>query len=241
MTFPYKIVDLTHTLSSNVPSWNGGCGFEHELKLDYNDCTTDVKFRVQQIKMHAGIGTHIDAPSHCIPNGKSIHELSLQDLIAPCVKIDVSNKAHERYSLLPEDIEDFEKAYGKIKPSTFVIIQTGWEKFWNNPEKYRNNLVFPCVSKEAALLLLQRNIAGIGIDTLSPDRPEDGFSTHEILLGAGKYIVENIANLKSVPATGCYSLALPIKTLDGTEAPVRLIALITEDLHEKFLPKNLSL
>jgi kynurenine formamidase len=226
MSFPYKIIDLTHTLSSHASSWNGGCGFEQELKLDYNDCTTDVKFRVQQIKMHAGIGTHIDAPSHCIPNGKSIHELNLQELVTPCVKIDVSPKVHERYSVLAEDIENFEKRHGNINPSTFVIIHTGWGKFWNDPKKYRNNLVFPSVSKEAALLLLQRDIAGIGIDTLSPDRPDEGYSTHKIILGAGKYIVENVANGESLPATGCYSLALPIKTLNGTEAPARLIALM---------------
>ncbi len=112
--FPYKLIDLTHTLDESIPSWNGGCGFRHEIKMDYSDCTSDVKFRVQQIKMHAGIGTHMDAPAHCIPGGVTIDEILLDNLIAPSVVIDVSRSAHERYRVSIEDIEDFERNYGAM-------------------------------------------------------------------------------------------------------------------------------
>lgn len=226
MKFPYKIIDLTHTLSPSIPTWNGGCGFQHETVLDYADCTTEVKFRTQKLNMQAGIGTHMDAPAHCIPGGKCIAELDLNDLIAPCVVIDVSHKSHERYSVSPEDILEFELQHGTIKPKSFVIVRTGWEKFWSDPEKYRNNLVFPCLSGSAAYLLMEHQIVGLGIDTLSPDRPEDGFPVHQILLSGGKYIVENVVNSGNIPPVGCYSLALPLKIHDGTEAPMRLIGLI---------------
>ena len=222
----FKLIDLTHTLTPEVASWNGSCGFQHDVKLDYEDCTTEVKFRVQQIKMHAGIGTHMDAPAHCIPGGKTIDELPLEQLVAPCVVIDVSAKAHERYSVSVQDITNFEAQHGKIPKDTFVIIYTGWDQFWNEPEKYRNNLVFPNISIEATELLLERNIIGLGIDTLSPDRPEEGYHVHQLLLGNGKYIVENVANAKQLPPTGSHSLALPIKTLGGTEAPIRVIGMI---------------
>ena len=99
MKFPYKIIDLTHTLSSNIPTWNGSCGFEHKITVDYDDCTTDVKFRVQKLAMHAGIGTHMDAPAHCIKDGATIDKLSIQDFLSPLVVIDVSAKMHERYSV----------------------------------------------------------------------------------------------------------------------------------------------
>lgn len=222
----FKLIDLTHTLTSEVASWNGSCGFQHDVKLDYADCTTDVKFKVQQIKMHAGIGTHMDAPAHCLPDGKTIDEIPLEQLVAPCIVIDVSAQAHERYSINVQDITDFETQHGKIQKDTFVIIYTGWDRFWGEPEKYRNNLVFPNISIETTELLLARDIAGLGIDTLSPDRPEEGYHVHQLLLGNGKYIVENVANAKQLPATGSRSLALPIKTLGGTEAPIRLIGMI---------------
>src|SRR5438552_336609 len=114
MKFPYKIVDLTHTLSKDAPTWNGSCGFQHEIKLDYKDATTEYKFRVQQLKMHAGVGTHIDAPSHCIPNGKNVEALALEHLIAPCFVIDVSAKTDKNYSVSIQDILEFEKQYGVI-------------------------------------------------------------------------------------------------------------------------------
>lgn len=79
--FPYQSIDLTHTLSEETPSWDSGCGFNHEIKFDYDECDSAVKLRVGQVKMHAGIGTHIDAPSHCIPGAATVEQLPLNTLI----------------------------------------------------------------------------------------------------------------------------------------------------------------
>ncbi len=54
MTFPYKLIDLTHVLDSTIPTWNGGCGFNHDVHIDYSDCQGEDKFRVMKVKMHAG-------------------------------------------------------------------------------------------------------------------------------------------------------------------------------------------
>lgn len=228
MKFPYNIIDLTHALTPGIPTWDGDCGFVQTIKCDYSDCTTEVKFRTQEIKMKAGIGTHLDAPLHCFLTGKPIEELELENLIAPCVMIDVSSKVHEEYEVHQSDIEEFEKKHGIISPESFVIIHTGWGKFWNQPKKYRNNLLFPSISKQAATYLLERQIVGLGIDTLSPDCPKNGYPVHCLLLGAGKYIVENVAHAHTLPAIGSYSCVLPLKTMGATEAPVRLIALINK-------------
>ena len=227
MKFPYKIIDLTHALTSTIPTWNGSCGFEHHIKRDYKDCDTEVKFRVQQLKMHAGIGTHMDSPAHIIKGGKTIEQLDLNNLIAPCYVIDVSDKANDSFSVSENDIIEFEKKHGSIKKNSFVIIHTGWSQYWEEPSKYHNGHLFPSVDGQAAKLLLKRNIAGLGIDTLSPDRPKDGFPVHQHLLGNDKYIVENIANAQLLPAVGSYTLALPIKASGATEAPIRLIGLLT--------------
>lgn len=218
-------IDLTHTLTSAIPNWSGSCGFKHKIISDYSNSTSALQFRVQSIEMSAGIGTHMDAPSHCFPGKADIADLPLEQLIAPCVKIDVSSKAHDSYQVNPEDIIEFENQFGKIEKDSFVIIQTGWEKFWQDPKKYRNELVFPTISRQAAELLLAREIVGLGIDTLSPDGATDGFPVHQVILGAGKYIIENVANLHSLPPTGAYTIALPLKFQDGTESPIRLIAM----------------
>ncbi|MES2212306.1 MAG: cyclase family protein [Pseudomonadota bacterium] len=221
--FPYKIIDLTHTLEPHIPTWSGDCGFNHHLVHDY-DLAVQVPFRGCSMEMYAGIGTHLDAPAHCVPGGATVDQLLLSDLVAPCVVIDVSQSAHERYSLSVADIAEFERQHGMIQAGCFVFVHTGWSKFWSQPEHYRNNLVFPAVSAEAAQVLLEREVVGLGIDTLSPDRAEDGFPVHGLFLGAGKYLVENATNLEQLSVIGSYVLVLPIKIKGGTEAPIRLIA-----------------
>lgn len=223
---PFTLVDLTHSLTPSIPTWNGKCGFNHKINYDYDSCTTATKFRTYTLQMEAGIGTHMDAPSHCIRGGLSISDLSLEKLVSPCVVIDVSSRSREDYKITVQDIRDFEENYGRIQKRTFVMFHTGWGRFWNTPWHYRNNYIFPSISKDSALFLLDREITGIGIDTLSPDLPQDDFPVHHVLLNAEKYIVENITSLEKMPPTGAFSLALPLKIQHGTEAPIRLIGLV---------------
>lgn len=220
--FPYRLLDLTHSLSPEAATWDGGCGFEHSTVCDY-DPACEYQFRVHKIRMNEGIGTHMDAPAHCVPGGAAIAQIPLADLLAPCCVIDVSASAHERSRVSPADIRNFEKAHGRIAPGSLVLMKTGWERFWPRPESYRNNGLFPSVSAAAAELLLERGIAGLGLDTLSPDREEDGFPVHKLVLDAGKFILENVANLDRLSPSGDFVLAAPMKIKNGTEAPVRLI------------------
>jgi kynurenine formamidase len=199
------------------------------VHIDYSDSEEEYKFRVMKVKMHAGIGTHMDAPSHCISGGRCIHDFDVNDLIMSCVVIDVSGQSHERYSLSAQDIANFESKFGAITQNSCVMVKTGWSKFWHTPSKYHNNHLFPSVSSEAAELLLERGVSALGIDTLSPDRPEDSFKVHKTFLGADKIIIENVANLDSMPLLGSFVMVLPIKIQEGTEAPVRLIGLILRE------------
>ena len=226
MNFSYKLIDLTHMLDSDMPTWSGSCGFHHQLHIDYADCKGEEKFRALKIKMHAGIGTHIDAPSHCIPGGRFVHDFDIDELCMPCVVIDVSAKCHERYRVTSQDIIDFEGKYGPIQEGACVMIKTGWSKFWNNRDKYHNHHVFPSVSLEAAKHLLERDVSALGVDTLSPDRPEDGFKVHQAFLGSGKILIENVANVALMPKIGAFVMVCPMKVKHGTEAPVRLVGLI---------------
>lgn len=103
----FKVIDLTHPLSPEIPTWNGSCGYSLEVKMDY-----DQMFRVQKMKIHAGLGTHMDAPSHRFEGRASIAEISLDDLIVPTFVIDVSEKAHGDYELSVEEVKAYEKSMG---------------------------------------------------------------------------------------------------------------------------------
>lgn len=222
----FNFVDLSHLLSDTIPTWNGSCGFQHKVLVRHEDCQTACKFKTHQITMLEGIGTHMDAPGHCFPGGQTIEQIPLNQLIAKCVVIDVSNKANEKFVLSVNEIKNFEKTHGPIPTNAFVIIYFGWDQFWTNPSKYRNGLQFPTISKQAAEYLLTKQIAGIGVDTLSPDLEAQGFPVHQLILGAGKYIIENVANAAQMPPQGGYTLALPLKIKGGTESPIRLIGLL---------------
>jgi kynurenine formamidase len=225
----FKVVDLTHALSSHSPTWNGSCGFCADIKKDY-----DQMFRVQKLSMHAGVGTHMDAPSHRFQGARSIDKIPVDRLIAPLRVIDVSQKCHQDLCISLEDVENHEKNFGAILQGSLVIGFTGWSKFWNFPDQYRNidehnQMHFPAVSFEAASLLLERDIVGLGIDTLSPDCLDQSYPVHKLLLGADKYIIENIADCSAIPASGAYAIALPLKVFNCTECPIRLISLVPVD------------
>lgn len=217
--------DLTHTLTPDIPHWHRVCGFQSELIADY-----DQGYRGHTLQMFAGIGTHIDAPAHFFEDACDIASISLNKLIAPVCLINVSEKAHADYFISYIDIIEFEKAYGRIPEQSVVIAYTGWSKRWQNAASYRNedengNMHFPGFSEESVRLLLERNIAGIGIDTLSPDGSNNHFPVHKLLLKKDCYIIENIANAQLLRPIGDYIAALPLKIKDGTEAPSRIIGL----------------
>jgi kynurenine formamidase len=222
-----RIIDLTHTLSKETPAWDEGCCFELHTIFDYKDATGPEKFRVQKMNANVGIGTHIDAPAHCFPDGKTIEAIELQSLITECVVVHIQENVDASYVAMPDVVKVFEKEHGKIAPNAFVIFHTGWEKYWNDPKKYRNNLQFPDIHEDTAKMLLERNIAGIGIDTLSPDAGGKDFPVHRLILGAGKYLVENIANAGKVPPTGANISIMPMNIKGATEAPVRMIAVLS--------------
>lgn len=226
MNGQFKIVELTHSLSNNIPSWDGKADFELSIVTDYKDCTPPDLFRTQKINASVSLGTHMDAPAHVIPSGRTIDKLTLEELVVDCVVIDVSQEANENYLVMPSAIEKFEKEYGEIPPHSLVIFYTSWSKYWENPEKYHNKFGFPSVDVSTAEILLQRKVVGLGIDTFSCDTGKNGFPVHRTILGADKYLVENVANAKLLPATGAKVLILPTKIKDATEAPIRLIALI---------------
>ncbi len=221
----FQLIDLTHTLNSQVPTWNGNCGFEQSIKMDY-----EKGCRVQAVKMHAGVGTHMDAPSHFIQQGLSISDISIEQLIVPVCVINVSKRCSENYMVSEEDLKSYENEYSKIPKNSLVIAHTGWDKYWDNAIQYRNpdkdgHMRFPGFSSKVAEILIEREVAGIGIDTLSPDGSDMTFPVHHIILGSGRYIIENLTCCNQLPPKGGYVIALPLKVQDGTESAIRAIGL----------------
>lgn len=221
-----SFIDLTHIVTAEMPTWSGSCGFCHHIKRDY-----DTGLRVLKYEMHASAGTHMDAPSHFFKEGRNIADFTLDELIVPCCVIDLSKKRTEDLLIEVKDLKNYEEEYGKISEKSCVIGFTGWQDFWKFPQKYRNvkedgEMHFPRFSKESAEFLLERGVSGIGIDTLSPDASDKENPVHHLILGAGKYIIENLCHLEKLPKKGSYIFTLPMNIGVGTEACIRCIGAI---------------
>ncbi|MDP3935967.1 MAG: cyclase family protein, partial [Alphaproteobacteria bacterium] len=149
----FKLIDLTHSLTENAPTWEGTCGFHLVTEHDYLEDADKVSFKVQKISLSCGIGTHIDAPAHCIKNSITIDQIPLDHLVdLPGYCIDISYRINQDNCLTADDIFEFESIHGILKEKSCVLINTGWHRYWDDALQYHNEYQFPYVRIEAAEL-----------------------------------------------------------------------------------------
>ena len=223
------VVDLTHEMHDAMAFWPGGVPFRMQLLVDY-----DKGYRLHKFEMGENTGTHVDAPSHFIRGQTPIDRIPLADLVVPAVVIDAKDKAagDADYRLSAADVAAWEAANGRIAAGTLVILNTGWHARFARPKDYVNAddkavMHFPGYGADAARLLVERGVVGIGIDTLSLDHgPSQDFATHKIMLAAGKYQIENLANLDALPARGATVIVGVLPVRDGSQAQARVLALL---------------
>jgi len=92
-------------------------------------------------------------------------------------------------------------------------------------------LNYPGFSASAASYLsTERNVLGVGIDTLSIDIGSSAtFPAHQIFAGRSVYMIENVGNLHLLPPKGFQLWMLPFKIDRGTGAPIRIVASVNEE------------
>jgi kynurenine formamidase len=131
------------------------------------------------------------------------------------------------------DIEAWESAHGEIPAGAVVFMYSGWESRWNEPEAFRNADAdgvqhYPGSSAEAATFLVtERDIRGIGVDTLSLDvGASTTFDVHVIILSAGKYGIEGVANLAAIKDHQATVFVGVPRWEKGSGGPARILAMI---------------
>jgi kynurenine formamidase len=226
-----NIVDLTHTLTSDFP-------FIPVKKLTYPfelipmATLKDNGVEANSWKIHEHLGTHTDAPNHFIQGQKSLDQLELRNLIVPVLVIDIEAKALKSSDaeLTVDDINKFEKEFGKIPDHSCVMMYSGWEKhlkdslFVGLDSKQVKH--YPGFSNDAIKFLVnERNIAGIGVDVLSFDPGiDENYTGHKTLFEAGKWGIECVANLNKIPKTGATVIVAAPKVGKATGGFSRIIA-----------------
>lgn len=184
-------------------------------------------------------GTHMDAPLHFAEGKWSAADVPAERLVAPAVVLDVRKQAaaDPDYRLTTQDVAAWEAANGRIPAGSIVLLLTGWSERWPDRLRYFGSastsdptgLHFPSYGAEAAKVLLERQVAAIGVDTASIDYgPARDFPVHRLTAAANVPGLENLAHLDQLPPTGAWLVALPMKIAGGTGGPLRAIALVAK-------------
>lgn len=231
-----KLVDLTHAFDERTIHWPTAKPFQWQ-KEQWGKTPGGYWYASASFAASEHLGTHIDSPIHFGEGQATTEAIPLRQLVGPAAVIDITKACagNRDYGLSVSDIAAWEKANGPIRAGAIVMVRTGWAARWPDRAKYMGtaaqgdvrHLHFPGISPEAAKVLKERRVDGVGIDTASLDHgPSTDFQTHRILNGAGIYGLENVAALERLPATGATIIALPMKIRNGSGGPVRVIALL---------------
>ncbi len=185
-------------------------------------------------------GTHLDAPIHWITgtDGDDVASIPPRSLVGPAVVIDrtAAVAADPGYLLTAADIDAHEAEHGTIAPGSWVLFRTGWGARASDEAAFLNagpdGPVTPGPDVEAARRLAEHpGIVGFGVETVGIDAGaaggfDPGFPVHNLLLGAGRYGLTQLANLDALPATGALIVVAPLKLVDGTGSPSRVLAFV---------------
>src|SRR5216683_2930003 len=228
-----RVIDLSYALSDKLVPWPGDAkAFEAKV----NATVEKNGYFTRSFWMLEHYGTHMDAPAHFPPGTTTVDKIPVEKFFGPAVIVDVRSEAERNpdYQLTVKRIEAWEEKHGTIPAGAIVVMLTGWASRWPDVSRYRNQdangtMHFPGFSVDAAKLLLERKISGLGCDTLSidPGNSKD-FPVHHAVLGADAFQLENLADLKDLPEAGAFLIAAPIKLEGGSGGPVRVFGLVAE-------------
>ncbi|MGD8214611.1 cyclase family protein [Aestuariimicrobium sp. Y1814] len=230
----FRLVDLTDVLGPDTVLWPGAPALEATDIITHGPGAYHA--RVFTTFEHAG--THFDAPEHFVPGGVDAAGVPLDDLVVPVVVIDITEQAAAtpNYTLQVADVEAFEAANGTIAAGSAVVLNTGWAHKKDSVENYAGSadpdqLKFPAFGVEAAQVLVERGVVGLGVDTLGIDPGNE--PTHPVHRNVthinGLWHLENLINVDQLPPTGAVIVVGVPRIAGGTGFPSRVFA---------FVPKN---
>ena len=204
-----QIYDLTHYLEDNMTSYSEEEGyFKKELS------TIDKEgYNVLKISLSSHTGTHMDFPKHVFSDGKFLDSFNVEDFIGRAYMINCK----ERNII---DLKFILKYKKEIEECDYLILNTGYEKYWNDKKYFLN---YPILSYEASRFLSNiRTLKGIGVDCISIDCEDDEkLINHKNLLKNNKLIIENLCGLDKI--NGNFKIIIaPLKIKSGDGAPCRV-------------------
>ncbi len=180
----------------------------------FHDVELGARVTMSMLEIISHTGTHIDTPLHFIPGGSTVSDMPLDATIGPARVIEIKD---------PEKIKVPELEKHNIRKGERVLCKTR-----NSPRVYESPTFvedYVYLDGEAAEYLVEKGIILFGLDniTIGHFKEEENLTkTHQALLSAGVYILEDCA-LADVPPGEYELLCLPLLMYKGDAGPCRAI------------------
>lgn len=257
----HKMVDLTHPIATFKAK--KGNNWQPDIKRPWghsklNPTLDDqVVLSREQILLPEGCGTHIITPATFRSDGKDVEQLTVYDITGPMVVVKLTKHVNRELANPKPDFSNNSKAVVSahtvdkfaeyLKDGIWVVIVTGWSKFWQRDVEYDddhkhhyangpyvNNYNWPGMTEDAIERLIglerQRDIKinGIICDTLSIENGQSfRHNAHRKGLEQGWKLVVNATNLTSLlDGKGSSIIVGAIPFTGSCRSPVRLLALV---------------
>lgn len=224
-----KVVDLTHPLGTDFPTFFG----KPQLELESMATFDKDGFNMNRWLVVEHTGTHLDAPIHFSKDGSDASEIEVGQLVVPLAVVDIKDKAASDpdYEVTPDDLKAWEAENDDLPAGGCVAMNSGWAAYVNE-DKFRNTdadggMHFPGFSLAAAQYMMEKGVVGMAVDTLSLDfGASKDFAVHYAWLPSGRWGMEAVAGLDEVPAKGATLVVGAPKIKGATGGPSRLFALV---------------
>jgi len=226
-----RVVSLSQEIHPGIPLWPGDPQVEFEAVARLED----EGYNLRRFAMGEHSGSHMNAPRSFFRDGPSIDTYPAESLVSPASVIDVREQAEADpdYALTLGDLEDWEGRHGLVPAGNVVLLHTGWQRLWGSPRKFLGldndgGFHFPGFGISAARhLLMERNVSGLGTDTagVEPGTDQD-FSVNKVVLERRRIVLENLANLDQLPASGATLVIGVLLLSGGTGSPASVLAFV---------------
>jgi arylformamidase len=180
----------------------------------YHDRDLGGRVTMSMMEMITHTGTHIDAPLHFVAGGSTISDMPLDATIGRCRVIEITDQEKIR-------VAELERHH--IRKGERLLFKTR-----NSPKTYTSDTFvddYVYLDADGATYLADKGIILFGLDniTIGSFKEHDNLTrTHQILLSAGVYILEDCA-LADVPPGEYELLCLPLLMWNGDAGPCRAI------------------
>lgn len=206
--------DLTLELSESMPTLPGLPGFEARTLRTHEE--HGYLARAFSTKAHQG--THVDAPAHYVPGGRTVDELALAELCGTASVFDL--RAASGAAITASDLD----AARPDRLHDRVVLVTGDVDAMFAEGTYFQSAAH--LTAGAAEWLLECDVSLVALDHLTDDPENPDRPVHHALLGADVPIVEYLANTGRLVEHDRIELrCLPLALAGFEAAPVRAVRL----------------